>query len=94
MSPPNIHHFNTGRTTISTTTTPAPIPNHLEAANIAHFDALSHDYDTQHLSAAEYADRLTCVLLHRRSDSQTCSFLVLDEDATSVLDYACGSGIE
>jgi len=55
----------------------------LEAANVAHFDALGHDFDKRHPDAAEFADRLSRAL--RR-------VLVLDEDATSVLDYACGSG--
>ena len=84
----------------------------VEAANIAHFDALAHDFDKRHPFAAEFADRLTRTLLRRRPSisiststaSQTQSSgsgsgsgggfsLVLDEDATSVLDYACGSGI-
>ena len=55
----------------------------LEAANVAHFDALGHDFDKCHLDAAEFVDRLSCAL-HR--------VLVLDKDATSVLDYACSSG--
>src|SRR5712671_1329619 len=57
--------------------------NGLEAANIAYFDALSHDFDKRHPDAADAADRLARAL--RR-------VLVLDEDATAVLDYACGSG--
>jgi len=58
--------------------------NHqLEAANIAHFDALGHDFDKRHPDAADFADRLAGAL--RR-------VIVLDEDATAVLDYACGSG--
>ena len=57
----------------------------LEAANVAHFDALGHDFDERHPDAAGFADRLSRAL--RR-------VLVLDEDATSVLDYACGSGRE
>lgn len=55
----------------------------LEAANVAHFDALGHDFDKHHPDAADVSDRLSRAL--RR-------VLVLDEDATSVLDYACGSG--
>jgi len=55
----------------------------LEAANIAFFDALGHDFDKRHPDAADFADRLAHAL--RR-------VLVLDEDATAVLDYACGSG--
>jgi len=58
-------------------------PQQLEAANVAHFDALGDDFDKRHPDAAEFADRLSLAL--RR-------VLVLDEDATSVLDYACGSG--
>ena len=89
----------------------------LEAANIAHFDALGHDFDKQHPFAAEFADRLVRTLLRRgpstttsQTQSQTQigdsdgggsggggagggSSLVLDEDATAVLDYACGSGM-
>ena len=87
----------------------------LEAANIAHFDALGHDFDKQHPFAAEFADRLVRTLLRRRpstsqtqpqsqigdSDSDGGSggggadgpSLVLDEDVTAVLDYACGSGM-
>lgn len=57
----------------------------LEAANLAHFDALGHDFDKRHPDAAEFADRLSVAL--RRA-----LVLVLDEDTTSVLDYACGSG--
>ena len=55
----------------------------LEAANVAYFDALADDFDKRHPDAAVFADRLSLAL--RR-------VLVLDEDATSVLDYACGSG--
>lgn len=55
----------------------------LEAANIAHFDALSEDYDRRHPDAHELALRLARAL--RR-------VLPLDEDTTCVLDYACGSG--
>ncbi|KAI9433919.1 S-adenosyl-L-methionine-dependent methyltransferase, partial [Lactarius indigo] len=55
----------------------------LEAANIAHFDAHSEDYDRRHPDARELALRLARAL--RR-------VLPLDEDTTSVLDYACGSG--
>ena len=89
----------------------------LEAANIAHFDALGADFDKQHPFAAEFADRLVRTLLRRcpttttTSETQTQpqtqidgsdsgsggggggSSLVLDEDATAVLDYACGSGM-
>ena len=88
----------------------------LEVANIAHFDALGHDFDKQHPFAAEFADRLVRTLLRRRpstSETQTQPqtqidgsdsgsggggagggpSLVLDEDATAVLDYACGSGM-
>jgi hypothetical protein len=78
--------------------------NQLEAANIAHFDALGHDFDKQNPFSAEFADRLSRALrrLSHRSagtgtnnggdDVGSSSLLVLDEDATSVLDYACGSG--
>jgi len=64
---------------------PATVKNTvlLEAANVAHFDALGHDFDKHHPDAADVSDRLSRAL--RR-------VLVLDEDATSVLDYACGSG--
>ncbi|KAI9508821.1 S-adenosyl-L-methionine-dependent methyltransferase [Russula earlei] len=66
---------------------PPPTPKQrdalLEAANVAFFDALSHDFDARHPDAADLADRLSRAL--RR-------VLVLDDDATSVLDYACGSG--
>ena len=55
----------------------------LEAANIAHFDALSEDYDRRHPEARQLALRLARAL--RR-------VLPLDEDTTCVLDYACGSG--
>lgn len=55
----------------------------LEAANIAHFDALSENYDKLHPGAQELALRLARAL--RR-------VLPLDEDVTCVLDYACGSG--
>ena len=84
----------------------------LEAANIAHFDALGADFDKQHPFAAEFADRLVRTLLRRHpttsqkpqsqiGDSDNGSggsgaggsSLVLDEDATAVLDYACGSGM-
>jgi hypothetical protein len=57
----------------------------LEAANVAHFDALGHDFDKHHRDAAEFADRLSLAL--RRALEG-----VLDEETTSVLDYACGSG--
>jgi len=72
------------------TNAPPPAPSaaakdqsQLEAANVAHFDALGHDFDKHHPDAADFADRLARAL--RR-------LLVLDEDATAVLDYACGSG--
>ncbi|KAH8978746.1 S-adenosyl-L-methionine-dependent methyltransferase [Lactarius hatsudake] len=55
----------------------------LEAANIAHFDALGEDFDRRHPDAHELALRLARAL--RR-------VLPLDEDTTCVLDYACGSG--
>ena len=55
----------------------------LEAANVAFFDALGHDFDKRNPDAAVVADQLARAL--RR-------VLVLDEDSTSVLDYACGSG--
>ena len=54
----------------------------LEAANVAHFDALGHSFDKHHPDATAVSDRLARAL--RR-------VLVLDENATSVLDYACGS---
>ena len=63
--------------------TPQTAKQQLEAANIAHFDALSVDYDTRHPEAHQLALRLARAL--RRA-------LPLDEDKTSVLDYACGSG--
>lgn len=82
--------------------------NQLEAANIAHFDALGHDFDKQNPFSAEFADRFSRALLrltlsHRSAanssssssgndSNDTVGSLVLDEDATSVLDYACGSG--
>jgi hypothetical protein len=96
---------------------PAPAPaapptlTDLEAANVAHFDALSHNFDTQHPFAADFADRLARALRRRGaggasasasatassaadpSSSSSSSSLVLDEDTTSVLDYACGSGM-
>lgn len=70
------------------TTSDSKDPQHqhqhqLEAANVAYFDALADDFDKRHPDAAVFADRLSLAL--RR-------VLVLDEDATSVLDYACGSG--
>ena len=55
----------------------------LEAANIAYFNALSHDFDKHYPDAAAVADRLSCMLRH---------MLVLNKDTTLVLDYACGSG--
>jgi hypothetical protein len=64
---------------------PPTAKQQLEAANIAHFDALSVDYDTRHPDAHQLALRLARAL--RRA-------LPLDEDTTSVLDYACGSGTE
>jgi hypothetical protein len=74
--------------------------NQLEAANIAHFDALGHDFDKQNPFSAEFADRLSRALRrlspHRSAgssnDVDSGYPLVLDEDSTSVLDYACGSG--
>ena len=92
---------------------PAPAPaapptlTDLEAANVAHFDALNHNFDTQHPFAADFADRLARALRRRGaggasatassaagpSSSSSSSSLVLDEDTTSVLDYACGSGM-
>lgn len=90
-----------------------PTLTDLEAANVAHFDALSHNFDTQHPFAADFADRLARALRRRcaggasvsatasatassaagPSSSSSSSSLVLDEDTTSVLDYACGSGM-
>jgi len=55
----------------------------LEATNLAHFGARRNDVDKYHLDATDFADRLSRTL--RR-------VLVPEEDATSVLDYACGSG--
>ena len=73
--------------------------NQLEAANIAHFDALGHDFDKQNPFSAEFADRLSKALRRLSpsrsaggSSNDNAGSLVLDEDATSVLDYACGSG--
>lgn len=61
----------------------------LEAANIAHFDALGgdddDDDDRRHPGARELALRLARAL--RRVLRTT-----LDEDTTCVLDHACGSG--
>jgi len=97
------HHSNISSATIISTSSSSPpaqqqhrTPSQLEAANIAHFDALSgshHDhFDERHHHpssfAAEFADRLSRALRRRSS-----LLLVLDEDATSVLDYACGSGM-
>jgi hypothetical protein len=78
----------TPNSTITTITTTTTISKHdsqqgIKAANVAHFDALGDDFDKRHPEAAEFADRLSLAL--RR-------VLVLNEDATSVLDYACGSG--
>ena len=126
----------TTSTTISTTTmqtapptasatAPAPPPptlTDLEAANVAHFDALGHNFDSQHPFAADFADRFAHALRRRcaggasasasadansssggagatassaggPSSSSSSSSLILDEDTTSVLDYACGSGM-
>ncbi|KAH9972025.1 S-adenosyl-L-methionine-dependent methyltransferase [Russula compacta] len=65
--------------------------HNLEAANIAHFDALGHDFDKLHPSSADFADRLSRALRRRRvlrDDDEVDE----GEDATSVLDFACGSG--
>ena len=39
----------------------------LEVANVAHFDALGHDFDKHHPDAADFADQLSralcCVLV-------------------------------
>lgn len=98
MSPSNTlpvhHHPTTGTITASPHNThnhhdhhlhraPPTAKQQLEAANIAHFDALSADYDSRHPDAHELALRLARAL--RR-------VLTLDEDTTCVLDYACGSG--
>jgi hypothetical protein len=100
------HHVD-GSTSASAPAGPGPTQsqsqsqNELEAANIAHFDALGHDFDKQNPFSAEFADRLSRALRrlshsgsagsHSDSDNDVGS-LVLDEDTTSVLDYACGSG--
>ena len=55
----------------------------LKAANVAHFDALGHDFDKHHPDTADFADQLSHVL---------CCVLVLNAEATSVLDHTCGSG--
>jgi len=55
----------------------------LKVANVAYFDALSRDFDKHYPDTAAVADRLSCTL-HR--------MLVLNEDTTLVLDYACGLG--
>jgi hypothetical protein len=106
----SLHHPHHGPLHHHTTSAPEHEPAlGLEAANIAHFDALGHDFDKQHPFAAEFADRLARTLLHRHPTTTTTththtqssgsggggggSSLVLDEDATSVLDFACGSGI-
>ncbi|KAH9989748.1 hypothetical protein BJV77DRAFT_1015731, partial [Russula vinacea] len=92
-------------------------PDDLEAANVAHFDALGHNFDSQHPFAADFADRFAHALRRRCAggasasasanssssgagatassaggSSSSSSSLILDEDTTSVLDYACGSG--
>lgn len=104
-------------------TAPAPPPptlTDLEAANVAHFDALGHNFDSQHPFAADFADRFAHALRRRCAggasasasadansssggagatassaggSSSSSSSLILDEDTTSVLDYACGSGM-
>jgi len=63
--------------------TPDARQQQLEAANIEYFDALGEDFDRRHPEAHQLAQRLVRAL--RR-------VLPLDEDATCVLDYACGSG--
>ncbi|KAF8496734.1 S-adenosyl-L-methionine-dependent methyltransferase [Russula emetica] len=97
------HHHVDGSTLASASaSTQSHDQNQLEAANIAHFDALGHDFDKQNPFSAEFADRLSRALRRlsrsRSADSSSSSSdnvissLVLDEDTTSVLDYACGSG--
>jgi 2-polyprenyl-3-methyl-5-hydroxy-6-metoxy-1,4-benzoquinol methylase len=111
------HHYHAdGPTTTAASapalapTPPPPTLTDLEAANVAHFDALSHNFDSQHPFAANFADRLARALHQRSASSSSSSYgdsggassnpnsssssssFVLDEDATSVLDYACGSG--
>ena len=112
--PDSVHHHHHNRLHYHVDgSTPASAPgptqsqdqnqNQLEAANIAHFDALGHDFDKQNPFSAEFADRFSQALrrlsLSHRSTASSNSTsndnvasLVLDEDATSVLDYACGSG--
>lgn len=63
----------------------------LESANIAHFDALGHDFDKLHPSSATFADQLSRALRRRRvvrDDEDEDE----ENDETSVLDFACGSG--
>ncbi len=76
------HHFHFHSAPAPAATT-IDAKQQLEAANIAHFDALSEDYDRRHPDARQLALRLARAL--RR-------VLPLDEDTTCVLDYACGSG--
>ncbi len=96
------HHPDGGPTSVlAPVQTQSQGQSQLEVANIAHFDALGHDFDKQNPFSAEFADRLSRALrrLSRRSSSRSAGSdhgvgpLVLDEDATSVLDYACGSGM-
>jgi hypothetical protein len=97
-----LHHHVDGSILAASTSAPqSQNQNHLEAANIAHFDALGHDFDKQNPFSAEFADRLSRALrrlFSRRSAGSSSSSnnnnvgsdsLVLDEEATSVLDYAC-----
>jgi SAM-dependent methyltransferase len=60
-------------------------PHHhqIEHANLEHFNSLGADFDKQHPESAEFADRLLPALNR---------LVRLDEETTSVLDYACGSG--
>lgn len=97
-SPIQLHHHVDG-STLTSAQSQNQNQNQLEAANIAHFDALGHDFDKQNPFSAEFADRLARAL--RRLSSRSAgpngsdvggSLVVLEEDTTSVLDYACGSG--
>src|SRR5712671_6791319 len=73
-----LHHHADGPTTAPATSAPAQSQNqnqnqnHLEAANIAHFDALGHDFDKQNPFSAEFADRLSRAL-RRLSRSNSAS---------------------
>ena len=100
-----LHHHVEGSMSASAPAHDNQKKNRLEAANIAHFDALGHDFDKQNPFSAEFADRLFRALRRRFSRNHSTSagaggsggddnnnVVVLDEDATSVLDYACGSG--